>query len=68
MALRNMCLLLFHPAKTHETVNRVSANMLSLLITLPAPDAAMAKPNLTSFVFMYISICVQGLNEFLEFF
>ena len=37
-ALRNMCLLLFHPAKKLETVNTASANMASLLITLPAPD------------------------------
>ena len=44
MALRNMCLLLFHPAKKllsfKKTVNTASANVTSLLITLPlsAPD------------------------------
>ena len=31
-------LLLFHPAKKLETVNVASANVTSLLITLPAPD------------------------------
>ena len=36
--------------------------MKSLLITLPAPDGDDQAKLLTSFVFMYISICVQGLN------
>ena len=62
MALRNMCLVLFHPAKKLETVNTASANVTSSAITLPAPDD-QAKYILTSFVFMYISICVQGLNK-----
>ena len=35
---RNMCLLLFRPAKNIETVNTASVNVTSLLITLPAPD------------------------------
>ena len=41
MALRNMCLLLFHPAKKLETVNicTASANVTSLAcLSLPAPD------------------------------
>ena len=38
MALRDMCLLLFHPAKKLETLNTASANVTSLLIALPAPD------------------------------
>ena len=40
MTLRNMCLLVcvFHPTKKIETVNTASANMTSLLITLPALD------------------------------
>ena len=41
-----MCLVLFHPAKKLETVNTASANVTSLLITLPAPDdqAVVFKP------------------------
>ena len=38
MELRNMCLLLFHPAKKLENVNTGSVNVTSLLITIPAPD------------------------------
>ena len=51
MALRNMCVF--------ETVNTGFANVTSSLFQRPM---AMTKLNLTSFVFMYISICVQELN------
>ena len=48
-----------------ETVNTAFANVasLQLLITLPAPNG-----DSTCFVFVYISICVQGLNKFLYYF
>ena len=48
-----------------ETVNKAFANVTSSLFQHPM---AMIKLNLTSSVFMYISICVQGLNKFLKFF
>ena len=39
--LRNMCLLVFHPAicdKILKLFNAASANVMSLFITLQAPD------------------------------
>ena len=48
-----------------ETVNTASANVTSLLITLPHP---ITKLNSDKFCFMYVLICVQGLNKFLKFF
>ena len=49
MELRNMCLLLFHSAIKHETANTASANVTSLLITLPAlDDQAKYRPILFS--------------------
>ena len=38
MALRNVCSLLFHSAKKNEIVNAAFANVMSVFITLPAPD------------------------------
>ena len=36
-------------------------------LTFPAPDGDH-QAKFDKFVFMYISICVQGLNKFLKFF
>ena len=46
-----------------ETVSKTFANVTSWLSPM-----AMTKLNFDNFVFMYISICVQGLNKFLNFF
>ena len=66
-ALRNTSFLLFHPAvcEKPETINTVSANVTSLLITPPAPDGpANSNKSLNTCI---ISICVQGLFKLLEF-
>ena len=47
-------------AKEHETVNTASANVTSLLITLPAPDDP-SNSNKSLFN-MYISICTQEIK------